>query len=225
MAQRTFAFLLFTSLFIPSPARAQENTNTGTVITPIPDAVWAAMQGKSFNPAIPGCAQRGDLRLLTLPYRDFSGAEKTGQLIVQTSVAADVRDVFVSLYTDNSFAIARMDLVDEFGGDDDASMAANNTSGYNCRKASGSRRLSSHALGLAIDVNPLVNPFVWKKGTSPKEGEPFDTPAERQAAAGKQPGLITANSAVTLAFKAKGWTWGGSWTSSKDYQHFSADGR
>jgi hypothetical protein len=92
---------------------------------------------------------------------------------VHKSVAEDVRDVFVALFESKSLAIARMDLIDVFGGNDEASMAANNTSGYNCRKASGSRRLSSHALGLAIDVNPLVNPFVWKKGTSPKGGGGF----------------------------------------------------
>ena len=205
--------------------QAGEATAKGGSIIPIPDTVWSAMQGRSFNPAIKGCAQRGDLRLLTLPYRDFSGAGRTGQMIVHASVAEDVREVFVNLHSDNSFAIARMDLVDVFGGDDEASMAANNTSGYNCRKASGSKRLSSHALGLAIDVNPLVNPFVWKKGTSPKGGEPFDTLAERQAAASQQPGLVSADSAITLAFKAKGWGWGGDWKNSKDYQHFSADGR
>lgn len=218
----THGAILIAVLFVP-PAHAA-NTTPAT-ISSIPDTVWSSMQGKSFNQAIPGCAQRKDLRLLTLPYRDFSGVEKTGQMIVHASVAKDVRDVFVSLYTDNSFAIARMDLIDVFGGDDDASMAANNTSGYNCRKASGSKRLSSHALGLAIDVNPLVNPFVWKKGTAPKGATAWDTPAERKAATGKQPGLITSDSAITLAFKAKGWTWGGTWTSSKDYQHFSADGR
>lgn len=213
------AALVFLSLAV----HAQEMA--ASAIEPIPDAVWFAMQGKSFNPAVKGCAQRKDLRLLTLPYRDFAGREKTGQLIVHASVAADVRDVFVQVYRDRSLAIARMDLIDVFGGDDAASMAANNTSGYNCRKASGSARLSSHALGIAIDVNPLVNPFVWKKGTAPKGGEAFDTAAERAAAQGRQPGLITAGSAITKAFAAKGWTWGGTWRSSKDYQHFSADGR
>jgi poly-gamma-glutamate synthesis protein (capsule biosynthesis protein) len=213
------AALMFLSLAV----HAQEMA--ASAIDPIPDAVWSAMQGKSFNPAVKGCAQRKDLRLLTLPYRDHEGREKLGQMILHRSVAADVRDVFVQVFRDKSFAIARMDLIDVFGGDDDASMAANNTSGYNCRKATGSKRLSSHALGLAIDVNPLVNPFVWKRGTSPKGGEAFDTPAERKAVAGQQPGLITAQSAITLAFRAKGWTWGGIWTSSRDYQHFSANGR
>ncbi len=208
-----------------TPAAAGGRPDHEATISPIPDAVWAAMQGKSFHPAVKGCAQRRDLRLLTLPYRDFAGREKMGQVIVHATVAADVRDVFVAVYRDKSFAIARMDLIDVFGGDDAASMAANNTSGYNCRKASGSRRLSSHALGLAIDVNPRVNPFVWRKGTAPKGGEAFDTPGERAAAEGHQPGLITATSAITRAFKSKGWTWGGTWTSSKDYQHFSADGR
>jgi len=211
--------------FLSLPTQSAEIAARDAAISPIPDSVWAAMQGKSFNPSIKGCAQRLDLRLLSLPFRDFAGIEKTGQLIVHKSVAEDVRDVFVALFESKSLAIARMDLIDVFGGNDEASMAANNTSGYNCRKASGSRRLSSHALGLAIDVNPLVNPFVWKKGTSPKGGEAWDTPAERTAAAGNQPGLITANSAITLAFKAKGWGWGGDWKSSKDYQHFSADGR
>lgn len=193
-------------------------------IEPIPPFVWAAMQGKSFRPAIKGCAQRKELRLLTLPYRDFAGVTKRGQMIVHRRVAQDVAEIFTALYREKNFAIARMDLIDVFGGDDAASMAANNTSGYNCRKAPGAQRLSSHALGIAIDVNPLVNPFVWRKGTSPPGGEPFDTPAERTAAAGLQPGLIASDSAITRAFKAKGWGWGGTWTASKDYQHFSADG-
>ncbi len=182
------------------------------------------MQDKSFNPRIKGCAQRRDLRLLSLPFRDFSGAVKQGQLIVHRRVARDVRNVFVQLFTDKSFAIARMDLIDAFNGDDDASMAANNTSGYNCRRVSGSARLSSHARGLAIDINPLVNPFVSRRGTSPKGGEAWDTAEERGKVA-DQPGLILPGSAITRAFKSRGWGWGGDWRSSKDYQHFSADGR
>lgn len=216
---------LFLFMFLAIQARAEETGSGQATITPIPDTIWSAMQGKSFHASVKGCARREDLRLLTLPYRDFSGTAKLGRLIVHRRVAADVRDVFVQVFKDKSFAIARMDLVDAFNGDDDASMAANNTSAYNCRKAAGSKRLSSHAQGIAIDVNPLINPFVWKKGTSPSGGAAWDTPTERKAAAGQQPGLITADSAITRAFKAKGWGWGGDWKSSRDYQHFSADGR
>ncbi len=181
------------------------------------------MQGKSFNPAIKGCAGRRDLRLLVVPYRDYEGQTRQGRMIVHRDVARVVRDVFVQLYRDKSFAIAKMELIDAYGGDDEASMAANNTSGYNCRAASGSTRLSSHARGIAIDVNPRTNPFVRKSETSPAAGQDLDTPEEREARAAT-PGLITAKSAITKAFAAKGWTWGGTWKTSKDYQHFSADG-
>lgn len=224
MIRCTLAVLLAASLFAPCSAYAGDDLVPAGTISPIPDAVWSAMQGKSFRAEVKGCAQRRDLRLLNLPYRDFSGAVKRGQIIVHRRVARDVRDVFGQLFADKSFAIARMDLIDVFNGDDLASMAANNTSGYNCRKASGSSRLSSHALGLAIDVNPLVNPYVSRQGTAPPGGQPWDTPEER-AAAISEPGLIHARSAITRAFKAKGWGWGGDWRSSKDYQHFSADGR
>jgi hypothetical protein len=222
MISRPVAALLAALLAVSPSAFA--TSPTATSISPIPDDVWAGMQGKSYNPAIKGCAQRDDLRLLVLPYRDYAGEVRQGRMIVHRSVAETVQAVFVGLFEDKSFAIARMDLIDVFGGDDEASMAANNTSGYNCRQAAGSTRLSSHARGIAIDVNPLTNPFVRKKGTSPAGGAALDTPAERAAAKGV-PGLILPESAIVKAFKAKGWGWGGEWKSSKDYQHFSADGR
>lgn len=209
------------SLVLTTPAVAE--ALPASSISPIPDAVWAEMQGKSFNPAVKGCAGRDELRLLVLPYRDYEGKTQQGRMIVHRDVAEVVQSVFLQLYADNSFAIAKMELIDAFGGDDDASMAANNTSGYNCRAAAGSARLSSHARGIAIDVNPRTNPFVRKGTTSPPAGEDLDTPEEREAHA-SAPGLISATSAITKAFAAKGWTWGGTWKSSKDYQHFSADG-
>lgn len=217
-----FAAALTAILAVPS-AGAEDVEAVGK-ITPIPDAVWSQMQGKSFNPRIKGCAQRQDLRLLTLPYRDFGGEAKRGRMIVHRKVAKDVVEIFVKLFKDKSFMIERMELVDAYGGDDDASMAANNTSAYNCRLTPGATRLSSHARGIAIDVNPLVNPYVWRKGTSPPGGTPWDTPQERTAAAG-QPGLISADGAITKAFRSKGWGWGGAWKTSRDYQHFSADNR
>ena len=191
---------------------------------PIPDATWAAMQGKSYHAGIKGCAQRADLVLLTVPYWDYTGKTKTGQLVVNKSVGDDVMDVFKTLYTDKSYAFERIELIDKYGGNDRASMAVNNTSAYNCRTVSGTNRLSSHARGLAIDINPFTNPYVWKEGTSPPGATAFDTLKERQAAKNK-PGMILRNSAVVKAFKAKGWKWGGDWKFIKDYQHFSADGK
>jgi hypothetical protein len=209
----TTAFLGFSAL----PGFAQS-------VQPIPDATWAAMQGKSFHAEVKGCAQRNDLVLVTVPYWNFKNEAKQGQLVVHKSAGKTVLGIFTDLYTDKSYQIERMDLIDSFGGDDRASMNANNTSGYNCRVVAGSARLSSHARGLALDINPLINPYVWKKGTSPLGGKKWDTTKERDAAK-NQPGMILPGSAITKAFLAAGWGWGGQWSNSKDYQHFSADGK
>ena len=191
---------------------------------PIPDAIWADMQGKSFHSDVKGCAQRADLVLLNVPYWDYTGKAKSGQLIVNKSVGKDVLDMFKTLYTDKSYVFERIELIDKYGGNDRASMNVNNTSGYNCRVVSGTARLSSHARGLAVDINPFTNPYVWKEGTSPPGATAFDTLKEREAAKTK-PGMILRRSAVVKAFKAKGWKWGGDWSLIKDYQHFSKDGK
>jgi hypothetical protein len=193
-------------------------------IQPISDAVWADMQGKSYHAETKGCAQRDDLVLVTVPYWNFKNEKKTGQLVVHKSVGKTVSKIFTALYTDKLYQIERMELIDAYGGNDRASMNANNTSGYNCRVVSGSTRLSSHARGLALDINPLINPYVWKRGTSPLGGKAWDTPKERSAAK-NQPGMILRDSPITKAFVAAGWGWGGQWSGSKDYQHFSADGK
>jgi D-alanyl-D-alanine carboxypeptidase len=207
--------------FSITPALASE---PAAKFQPIPDAVWSSMQGKSFHAEVKGCAQRADLVLVTVPYWDYKGKSQTGEMIVHASIGKDVLSIFNTLYTDKSYAFERIALIDAYGGNDRASMNANNTSGYNCRAVSGSTRLSSHARGLAIDVNPFTNPYVWKLGTSPPGATAFDTLKERTAAKNK-PGMILADSPITKAFKAKGWGWGGDWKNSKDYQHFSADGK
>ena len=107
-----------------------------------------------------------------------------------------------------------MRLVDDFGGQDLASMQANNTSAFNCRNVAGTSSLSWHAYGLAIDINPLVNPYVTQRGVSPPEGAPY---VDR---ASTTPGLITPGDVVTTAFEQAGWSWGGTWRS-PDYQHFA----
>jgi D-alanyl-D-alanine carboxypeptidase len=220
-----FRFSLVSALLLlAAPALSAEISLASAKLEPIPDATWSDMQGKSYHSEIKGCAQRKDLVLLTVPHWDFKGRAKLGQMIVHKSVGADVLAVFKTLYTDKSYAVERMDLIDIFGGNDRASMTVNNTSAYNCRVVSGSTRLSSHARGLAIDINPFINPFVTSKFTSPPGAEAYDTVKERNALKNK-PGMILRNSAVTKAFKAKGWGWGGDWSSLKDYQHFSADGK
>jgi hypothetical protein len=111
-----------------------------------------------------------------------------------------------------------MKLVDEFGGSDDASMAADNTSGFNCRPSTGGTEFSQHSYGLAIDVDPVENPYVDGDDVEPVAGRAYTKRPDL-------PGVIHAGDLVTSAFSAIGWTWGGSWSSPHDFQHFSQNGR
>lgn len=211
------------------PAHAQ-----GPVATqkPIPDDVWQAMQGSSWHASFDAaqcarpedcvCPPRDSLALLSIPYRDFEGRQQMGSLIVAREVADEVADAFTEIFASGEFHIASMDLVDRYGGNDDASMAANNTSAFNCRLTTSGSRLSAHALGTAIDINPVQNPYVSGDTTLPPAGDTFDEASERSV---ERPGLIVEGDIVTKAFAKRGWIWGGTWTSLKDYQHFSKDGR
>jgi len=162
------------------------------------------------------------LRYLRLGYVDFEGTAQTGELVVRADLAEDVTRVFATLYGAR-FPIERMVLVDEYGGDDDASMAVNNTSAYNCRNVAGTDRWSNHAFGAAIDINPIQNPYVQGDSVSPPSGRRY-ADIDRSAGAQAPPGVIVAGDVVVRAFAVIGWEWGGDWASSKDYQHFSAGG-
>ncbi len=152
------------------------------------------------------------LRLLTLDFRDFSGTRRTGQLVVNAQAVDEVVAVFRSLYRER-FPIRSLRLVDEYGGDDDRSMAADNTSGFNCRGVVGSSGWSQHAYGLAIDVNPRENPYVYGGQVLPPEGAAFTDRSDHRR------GMAYRGSALNRAFAAAGWTWGGAWRN-PDYQHF-----
>lgn len=199
-------------------ARAQEMTARQE---PIPDAVWNEMQGRSWRPNLE-CPARKDLVLLTLPFLDFEGQPRLGQMIVAKRVADTVSSVFKELFESKAFRIQRMELIDKYGGDDAKSMAANNTSAFNCRLVTGGKRLSNHAYGTAIDINPVQNPWVSKGNTDPPAGREYDTEEERSA---DVIGLIKSDGVVTKAFKGRKWGWGGDWNSLKDYQHFSENGK
>jgi len=158
-----------------------------------------------------------DLRFVTVTYRGFDGADHPGELIVAASVAPDIVRVFRELH-DDAFPIHSLRLVDDFGGSDDASMSANNSSAFNCRAVTGGSGFSEHSYGTAIDLNPVQNPYVSGDLVSPAQGRAFVT----RAAA---PGVILAGDRVVTAFAGIGWSWGGNWQDPIDYQHFSASGR
>lgn len=174
------------------------------------------MVGVSWHPGCP--VSLDDLRAVEVPYVDFAGVTKRGLLVVHRRVAKAVGGVFVELHRAR-FPIERIQPIDEFGGDDERSMAANNTSAFNCRRVAGSTTWSRHSYGEAIDVNPLQNPYVTRTVVSPPQSALY---ADRTV---KHPGLITADGPVVRAFARIGWKWGGHWTRLKDWQHFSSDGR
>jgi hypothetical protein len=169
----------------------------------------------------PGCPMRwGDLRYLQMTYVGFDDKTHTGEMVVHASHAEAVTEVFEELY-DARWPIRQMRLVDDYGGDDDRSMAANNTSGYNCRRVARTDSWSAHAYGAAIDVNPVQNPYVTGSSIAPPAGSRFAL-IDRSAHTHVPAGTIRAGDVVVRAFARIGWKWGGEWSTSKDYQHFSA---
>ena len=160
-----------------------------------------------------------DLRYLQLSYVGFDGRSHTGELVVAAEHARDVIGVFGTLYAAR-WPIRRMRLVDDYAGDDDRSMAADNTSGFNCRRVKDSKAWSDHAFGAAIDLNPVENPYLTPSSVSPPSSRRFAA-LDRAAGAHVPKGTITSDDVVVRAFAAIGWRWGGSWELA-DYQHFSA---
>ena len=169
----------------------------------------------------PGCpVPPSQLRRIRLPYWGFDGAPHTGRIVVNAAVVAVVAGVFERLYAER-FPIRRMRPVDAYRGSDPRSMAADNTSGFNCRYAvaSGPKSWSVHAYGEAIDVNPVENPYVDAGKVLPAAGAAFSRRTNAR------PGMAVPGGLLVQAFTRIGWSWGGRWTASPDYQHFSANGR
>jgi len=192
----------------PAPAPAFESSIENVTVEQL---------GASWHPDL-GCLAPDQLRALEVSHWGYDGTVHEGRLVVAASQAERVVAIFRDIYAAR-FPIQRMVPMDAYDGDDDASMRANNTSGFNCRTVAGSTRLSQHGLGLAVDVNPLMNPYVKGATVDPPEGAPYADRSLRDA------GMIEPGDAVVTAFAAQGWQWGGYWSSGPDYQHFSANGR
>ena len=177
----------------------------------VPAAVEARMRGVSY----PDDAEikLSDLRYLRLSYVDFDGQEQVGELVCNKAIAEDLVSIFQALY-EARYPIRSIRLIDDFGGDDEASMAADNTSCFNYRRKTGMRELSKHALGLAIDINPFENPYVRTARVLPAGASAF---ADRTK---DFPHKIDKDDLCYKLFRARGFSWGGSWRSVQDYQHF-----
>jgi hypothetical protein len=177
---------------------------------------WADLR-YSYRAGCPvGPAQ---LRAVRLSYWGFDGRAHVGKLVVNRRVTRDVVTVFRHLHAAR-FPIRRMVPVAAYRGSDDASMAADNTSGFNCRAAVGSTTgaWSVHAYGLAIDVNPVENPYLLGGRVLPPAGRRYLDRTRRRR------GMAVERGVLVTAFAEVGWKWGGRWTGSPDYQHFSTTG-
>ena len=207
-----------TSSPTPTPTPSPSPTPTFSArIQPIPDALRQRMINVgSWHRGCP--VPIGHLRLITLRYWGFDGETHKGNLVVARGAARRVVRVFHALF-DRRYPIRRMRLIENFAADDHKSMAADNTSAFNGRYVSGTRRWSMHAYGIAIDINPVENPYVSGGYVSPPAGRAY---ADRSL---RRRGMIHAGGKVVQIFAAIGWEWGGSWRPARDYQHFSANGR
>lgn len=182
----------------------------------ISDALFARMQGKSYPK---GCTiPRSELRHVKALHVDIKGVIHIGEMVCNKAIADDLVDILHALY-DNRYPIERMVLIDEYDANDELSMSANNSSCFCYRTVAGSKTLSKHARGLAVDLNTLYNPYVKRRSNGtlfvqPATGKPycdrskhFDYKIER-------------GDLCYRLFTQHGFRWGGAWKSTKDYQHF-----
>lgn len=158
-----------------------------------------------------------DLRYLKVSYVDFEGRTQTGEMICNKTVAEDLTDIFQKLY-EARYPIEKIRLIDEYGADDEKSMADNNSSSFCYRTISGSNKISKHGYGLAVDINPLYNPYVVPAGNSNKVEPANAVPYTDRSKAFSY--KIDRSDLCYRLFIEHGFTWGGDWNTRKDYQHF-----
>lgn len=184
-------------------------------ISEITDELFEKMQGKSYKD---DCnVPREDLRYIHILHKNLEGDTCEGEMVCHKIIAQDLLEIFEELYL-NDYPIERMVLIDEYGADDETSMTANNSSCFNYRVISHTTKISKHGLGIAVDINPLYNPYTkivdGTRIVEPAAGEPY---LDREA---DFPYKIDEDDLCYKLFIEHGFEWGGSWTSAKDYQHF-----
>ena len=169
------------------------------------------MQGKSMPEK--AIISYDELRYLTIFHYDYEGKIKKGELVCNKTIAYDLLCIFRALFS-RAYPINSIRLVDDFGADDEASMQANNTSCFNYRQVAGTKTLSKHAFGMAVDINPLENPCVKGQWIQPSTAVEF---VDRKK---DFPHKIDEDDFCKEVFTSFGFRWGGHWRSTKDYQHF-----
>ncbi len=189
--------------------------NVNFYASDIPDKIWKNMQGKSYPK---DCTiEKNDLRYVHVLYVDFGGRTCEGELIVNKVIAQDIVEIFWELYQ-AEYPIEKIALIDDYDGDDEQSMEDNNTSAFNYRVIAGTDIISQHGKGLAIDINPFYNPQV-KTTEDGVTVMPEDAVAYVDRTQDFQYKIDHDDMCYKL-FTEHGFTWGGDWNTTKDYQHF-----
>ena len=192
-----------------------EDMENGFYITEITDDIFDRIYGRSFKE---DCTlPREDLRYLHVLNKDINGTVHEGEMIVNKHIAQDVLDILKELY-ENDYPIEKIRLVDEYDADDDKSMEDNNSSSFNYRTVPGSKKMSKHSMGLAVDINTRYNPYVRNI-----DGQSVITPVNGIEYADRKLQFdykIEKGDLCYNLFTEHGFTWGGEWKNSKDYQHF-----
>lgn len=196
-------------------AENEINMEKAFYISEITDEIFARMEGKSFKA---DCTlPREDLRYLHVLHKNLNGETLEGELVVNVHIADTVLDLMRKLY-EADYPIEKIRLVDEYDADDERSMADNNSSAFNYRVVSGTTTISTHGLGMAIDINPLYNPYITTRNgeqhVEPANGVPY---VDRS---GDYDYKIDREDLAYKLFCEAGFEWGGAWKNSKDYQHF-----
>lgn len=195
----------------------------GFYYEPVSDNLRRYMTGISYPAAqeeesAPPEITFAELRYVHILHYDFEGNSTEGELICNEFIAQDLAEIFHELYR-NEYRLEKVQLIDEYDGNDNASMEDNNTSCFNYRPVEGSTQLSKHAFGLAVDINPLYNPYI----TYAKDGSENILPVSASNYADRSinfPYKIDENDLCYKLFLQHGFTWGGNWNNVKDYQHF-----
>jgi len=213
--KKILSILVLFALFLAQSLYAEYKSSIPAIT---PQVKQRMVKGNSWRKSCPIALK--DLRYLRLTYRDFNGHSRSGELIVHKNVANEVKNIFAELYN-IGYPIKKMNLVSNYKGSDWQSIEADNTSAFNCRKATGSKKWSKHSYGKAIDINPIENPYISRRGRIVhKESLQYKKRVHKNSTVAQKAVLLKHDKAVKI-FKKYGWKWGGDWSNIKDYQHFS----
>ena len=204
----TFLFLC-TSLFAEYKA---------SISTITPQIKQRMIKGNSWRKGCPVSLE--NLRYLKVTHIDFNGKSRIGEIIVHKDVSHEVTEIFEALY-EIGYPVRKMKLVSDYKGNDWQSIEADNTSAFNCRSATGSKKWSKHSYGKAIDINPIENPYISRSGRISHKASLIYRKRVHKKTTYADKAVLLKNDKATKIFEKYGWIWGGDWPVVKDYQHFS----